>query len=438
MPILIVTAGIILLIVLITVFKIDAFISFIVVGLVTGLLLGMSVKDLSNSIQTGIGSTLGFLAIILTFGAMLGKMVAVSGAARKISLGLMSVFGENKIRLALMISGFIVGIPMFFSVGFIILVPLIFTIAATARIPMVYAALPMIASLSVTHGLLPPHPAPVALVGVFGANMGKTLLYGIIIAIPIILIAGLLFSSTLKKYTSTPLKIFYDPEQEQSNDMPGFTPSILVALSPVILLGLAAILQNFISEGSFFFETISFINDPMVVMLLAVVAAVYFLGVRRGLKIPEIMNHLGNSVKDIALIMLVIAGAGALKQIMSDSGVSDYIAANLQELQMSALVLGWLIAALIRIAVGSATVAAMTSAGIIAPFALQQGVDPNMLVLSVGAGSLILGHVNDTGFWLFKEYFNLSVKDTFKTWSVMETIISVLGLGGVLILNTLI
>ncbi|NQU84264.1 MAG: TRAP transporter large permease subunit, partial [Mariniphaga sp.] len=394
MPILIVTAGIILLIILITVFKIDAFISFIIVGLIVGLLLGMSVKELSNSIQSGIGSTLGFLAIILVFGAMLGKMVAVSGAARRISLGMMSVFGEEKIRLALMISGFIVGIPMFFSVGFIILVPLIFTIAATARIPLVYAAVPMIASLSVTHGLLPPHPAPVALVGLFEANMGKTLIYGIIIGIPVVLIAGLLFSTTLKKYKSTPLKIFYDPELEQSNNMPGLTMSLLISLFPVILLGLASVLQNFLVEGTLFYEVISLIGDPIVVMLLAVAAAVYFLGVRRGLKIPEIMSHLGNSVKDIALIMLIIGGAGALNQIMYDSGVSNYIAENLQELQMSALVLGWLIAALIRIAIGSATVAAMTSAGIIAPFALQQGIDPNMLVLSIGAGSLILGHVN--------------------------------------------
>lgn len=435
MPILSVAAGIFLLIVLISIFKIDAFISFIITGLVTGLLLGLPLINLTDSIQQGIGNTLGFLAVILAFGAMLGKMVAISGAARRISLGLISLFGERRIRLALMVAGFIIGIPLFYSVGFIILVPLVFTIAATARIPLVYAGLPMIASISVTHGLLPPHPAPVALVGIFNADMGKTLIYGIIIGIPVVLIAGLLFSSTLKKYKAQPLKTFYDAGQEEQKNMPGLTESILVALSPVILLGLASAVKNMIPENTFGFSLVGFLGDPTIGMLLAVLAAVYFLGVRKGRKISEIMQHLGNSVKDIALIIMVVGGAGALNQILSDSGVNVYIAQSLQSLEMSALILGWLIAALIRTAVGSATIAAMTSAGIISPFAVQQGIDPNLLVLSIGAGSLILGHVNDTGFWLFKEYFNLSVIDTFKTWSVLETLISVLGLAGVMILN---
>lgn len=438
MPILFIFAGIVLLIILITVFKIDAFLSFIITSLITGLLLGMPLKDLTISIQNGIGNTLGFLAIILVFGAMLGKMVAESGAAHRISLGLIDIFGEKRIRLALMVAGFIIGIPLFFSVGFIILVPLVFTIAATARLPIIYVGLPMVAALSVTHGLLPPHPAPVALIGIFNADMGKTLLYGLLIGIPVVLIAGFLFSSTLKKYNPKPLKIFYDPEQIEQDNLPGLSTSILVALSPVILLGLAAVFQYFLSENSSAFKIVGFLGDPVVVMLIAVVFAVYFLGLKRGRKSSEIMQHLGNSIKEIALIMMVVGGAGALNQILKDSGVSEFIAQNLQSLDVSALLLGWLIAALIRTAIGSATVAAMTSAGIIAPFAMQQGIDPNLLVLSIGSGSLILGHVNDTGFWLFKEYFNLSVLDTFKTWSVMETLISVLGLVGVLLLNIII
>jgi len=435
MPILLVVVGIVLLIVLITVFKIDAFLSFIITGLVTGLLLGMPLKDLTASIQHGIGNTLGFLAIILAFGAMLGKMVATSGAAHQISLGLISAFGKSRLRLALMVAGFIVGVPLFFGVGFIILIPLVFTIAATARLPIVYVGLPLVAALSVTHGLLPPHPAPVALIGIFSADMGKTLLYGFIVAVPVIWISGLLFSRTLKKYNPKPLEVFYNPEDEKQANMPGLAESILVALSPVILLIAASVLQYVVSENSFAYSILIFFSDPIVVMLISVLLAVYFLGLKRGIKVTEVMQNLGNSVKDIALIMLVVGGAGALNQILADSGVNEYIAQSLQNVEISALLLGWLIAAIIRIAIGSATVSAMTSAGIIAPFALQQGIDPSLMVLSIGSGSLILGHVNDSGFWLFKEYFNLSVKDTFKTWSVMETIISVLGLAGVLIIN---
>lgn len=435
MPILLVVVGIVFLIVLITVFKVDAFLSFIITGLITGLLLGMPIKDLTASIQHGIGNTLGFLAIILAFGAMLGKMVAASGAARQISLGLISAFGKRRLRLALMVAGFIVGVPLFFGVGFIILIPLVFTVAATARLPIVYVGLPLVAALSVTHGLLPPHPAPVALIGIFSADMGKTLLYGFIVAVPVIWVSGLLFSRTLKKYNPKPLEVFYNPEDEKQTNMPGLAESILVALSPVILLITASGLQYVVSEDSFAYNVLVFFSDPIVVMLISVLLAVYFLGLKRGKKVTAVMQNLGNSVKDIAPIMLVIGGAGALNQILSDSGVNNYIAQSLANVEISALFLGWIIAAIIRIAIGSATVSAMTSAGIIAPFALQQGIDPNLMVLSIGAGSLILGHVNDSGFWLFKEYFNLSVKDTFKTWSVMETIISVLGLAGVLIIN---
>ncbi len=435
MPLLLVVIGILLLIVLITVFKVDAFLSFIITSLVTGLMLGMPLKDLSASIQHGIGNTLGFLAIILAFGAMLGKMVAESGAAHQISLGLISVFGKERLRLALMVAGFIVGVPLFFGVGFIILIPLVFTIAATARLPLVYVGLPLVAALSVTHGLLPPHPAPVALIGIFSADMGKTLLYGFIIAIPVIWISGLLFSRTLKKYDPKPLEVFYNPNQGKQENMPGLTESILVALSPVILLLLASVFQYLVEENTLPHRILLFFGDPVVVMLISVLVAVYFLGIKRGVKISVIMQNLGSSVKDIALIMLVIGGAGALNQILSDSGVNEYIAQSLANVEISALLLGWIIAAIIRVSIGSATVSAMTSAGIIAPFALQQGINPNLMVLSIGAGSLILGHVNDSGFWLFKEYFNLSVKDTFKTWSVMETIISVLGLAGVLIIN---
>ena len=438
MPLLIVIFGIILLFILIVKFKLNAFISFIIVSLFVGIAEGMKLESVIDSIQNGIGNTLGFLVMILGFGAMLGKLVADSGAAQRITSKLVSKFGIKYIQWAVVLTGFIVGIPMFYSVGFVILIPLVFTVAAATGLPLLYVGLPMLASLSVTHGYLPPHPAPTAITVMFNADLGKTLVYGIIVAIPAIIVAGPLFSRTIKNIKATPLKEFVNPRILEDNEMPGLGISIFTALLPIILIASATLADLFLTEDFYFTPIIDFLGNPVIAMLIAVLVAIYTLGLARGKKMPEIMSSVSSSISGITLVLLIIAGAGALKQVLVDSGVSDYIAIMLQGSTISPLLLAWFIATAIRVCVGSATVAGLTAAGIVLPMVSNPGVNAELMVLAIGSGSLMLSHVNDGGFWLFKEYFNLSVRDTLRTWTVMETTVGIMGLIGVLILNTFI
>jgi Gnt-I system high-affinity gluconate transporter len=292
----------------------------------------------------------------------------------------------------------------------------------------------MLAALSVTHGFLPPHPAPTALVGQFHANLGLTLLYGIMLAIPAIIIAGPLFAKTVKNIRTQPLQTFA-ATLLPVDQLPGGTNSFLTSLLPVILLAATTIIPFVTTPAGAMQQAILFIGDPVIVMLLSVLTATFTLGIAMGKSMKTVMTLYGEAMKDIALILMIVAGAGVLKQVLVDSGVSSAIAAGLQNWQIHPLVLGWLIAGIVRVALGSATVAGLTAAGILAPAMSQMHADPNLMVLSIGAGSLLFSHVNDSGFWMFKEYFNLSIKDTIRSWSLMETIVSVVGLIGVLILD---
>jgi Gnt-I system high-affinity gluconate transporter len=424
---------ILLLILLISWLRFNTFIAFILVSITGGLLLGLPLEKIPASIQKGIGDTLGSLLMILLFGAMIGKLVAESGAAQKISDVMLKTFGINKITWALVMTGFIVGIPLFYNVGFVLLVPLIFSIVYRVKLPAVYVGLPMLAALSTTHGLLPPHPSPAALVTQLNADMGQTLLYGIIIAIPTIILAGPVFASTLKGITTEPLQTF-KPRILPDDQLPGFLNSILTCLLPVGILLITTIFQLG-ENGAESPVLLRFIAEPSMLMLLSVLYATFALGIFKGKKMGEVMAIYADSVKDVLMIILIVSGAGALKQIFVDSGVSNQLADAMNQLDLPPLLLGWLISALIRVAMGSATVAGLTTAGIIAPLVVATGTSPSLMVLAVGSGSLFFSHVNDSGFWLFKEYFNLSMKDTFRSWSVMETIVSVMGLLGVLVLE---
>lgn len=435
MPLFIVILGILLLFILIARFKLNAFITFIIVSLFVGIAEGMEPLRVVDSIQNGIGNILGFLVIILGLGAMLGKLVADSGAAQRITTKLVEKFGKKNIQWAVVLTGFIVGIPMFYSVGFVILVPLVFTIAAATGLPLLYVGLPMLASLSVTHGYLPPHPAPTAIAATFNADIGKTLLYGILVAIPAIIVAGPLLSRTLKNINASPLKEFLNPTILTEEEMPSMANSIISALLPVILIAVAALVDFTLPDGFILKEILLFMGNPAIAMLISVLVAIYTLGLGRGKTMTEVMDSVGNAITGITMVLLIIAGSGALKQVLIDSGVSEYIGAMLQGSSISPLVLAWLIATVIRVCVGSATVAGLTAAGIVLPLTQGSGVSAELMVLAIGSGSLMLSHVNDSGFWLFKEYFNLSVKDTLKSWTVMETTVGVMGLLGVLVIN---
>lgn len=436
MSLLIIFLCILLLIALISWGRLNAFIAFLLVSLFAGWLLGIPVADLTKSVKKGIGDMLGELIIIVCLGAMLGKLVAESGAAQKISDVLLKTFGQKNIQWAMMLTGFIVGIPLFYNVGFVLLVPLLFSVVYRTGLPAVYVGIPMLAALSVTHGFLPPHPAPAALVTQFNANLGLTLLYGICIAVPTILLAGPVFAKTLKNIRSIPLQTF-QAKPIPSNELPGAANSFLSALLPVILLLVATAIPFIWQTEGIARSAVTFFGDSVIVMLISLLAATFSLGIANGKSMKTITEFYGDAVKDVSLILLIVAGAGALKQVLIDSGVSNEIGALLQGLAVNPLILGWLIAAAIRVCVGSATVAGLTAAGIMAPVVSQSGVDPNLMVLSVGAGSLVFSHVNDSGFWMYKEYFNLSIKDTFRSWTMMETIVAVAGLAGVLVLDFL-
>ncbi len=434
MTILIVIAAIILLVLLITWGKLHPFIAFLIVSIAAGLALGIPVAKVTQSIQKGMGDMLGSLTILITMGAMLGKLVADSGAAQRIIAVLMKAFGEKNMQWALMVTGFIIGIPLFYTVGFVLMVPLIFSVVYKYKLPAVYIGLPMLAALSVTHGFLPPHPSPAALVLQFGANMGLTTLYGLAIAVPTILLAGPLFAKTLKHIPAAPLQTFAAsdlPEEE----LPGTANSFISALLPVILIALSTVWLLGVQSQSGIGAFLVFLAEPSIIMLIALLIATYTLGIRMGKSMKQLMEGYANAAKDVVMILLIIAGAGALKQVLTDSKVSEEIAAALQQLTMEPLVLGWLIAAIIRVCIGSATVAGLTAGSLVAPMLLSGNINPNLMVLSIGAGSLMFSHVNDPGFWLFKEYFNVSIKDTIRSWSVMETIVAVAGLAGVLLLN---
>lgn len=439
MTFLIVGLSILLLVGLIVWLKVEPFIAFLLTSIAAGLCLGIPLDAISGSIQNGIGSLMGALVIVIVLGAMLGKVVADSGAAQRIALFLTQRFGQQRLPWSVAMTAFIVGIPLFFNVGFVLLVPLVFSVSYQYNIPAMVVGIPMLAALSVTHGLLPPHPAPVALVAQFDAHMGTTLIYGLILAVPMVILAGPILGK-LPYFTSMqvrPLAVF-SAKPKPVEELPGLGNSLFTALLPVFLLIVLSLVSLKIPPDSAGYGWIQFFSDPNVVMLVSLIWATFSLGVNRGERVAELMEGYGSAVKDIALILLIIAGAGAYKEVLMDSGVSREIGASLEQLPINSLLLGWLIAAVIRISVGSATVAALTAAGIISPLVAGGSVDPNLMVLAIGSGSLIFSHVNDGGFWLVKEYFNLSIKQTFLSWTLLETVVAILGLLGVLILDLII
>jgi Gnt-I system high-affinity gluconate transporter len=422
------------LIVLTTWAKMNVFLTFIIVSVMAALLLGMPLAQVPKTINKGIGDMLGSLVVVIVLGGMLGKLVGASGAAQRIASSMRNAFGEKYITWAMSLTGLIVGIPLYYNVGFFLLIPIIFSVAARYKLPLVYIGLPMLTALSVMHGFLPPHPSPMALTVQFQANIAQVFIYGFIIAIPTIIIAGPLFAKTIRgiKSNSTMTLVADDIPEE---NLPGLTNSILSSLLPVLLIGLGTLVANFSGNNPQVQNIAHFLADPGIAMVGTILIATYTLGISTGRSLKQVMDVYADAIKEIALILLIIGSAGILKQVFMDTGVSEQISAGLQQLNMPPLVLGWVIAAILRLCLGSATVAGLAAAGIVFPLMQTTHADPNLMVLSVGAGSLFCSHVNDTSFWVFKEYFGLDMKRTFLSWSLMETLVSVLGLIGVVLLN---
>ncbi|MET1054393.1 MAG: gluconate:H+ symporter [Pedobacter sp.] len=429
MDLLFVLAGIVILLILILK-KVNPMLSLLIVSVLTGLMLGLPVQKVMSSVTNGIGSTLGGMVMVLALGAMLGKLAEDSGAAKKIVYVLIRIFGIGNIQWAVLLTGILVGIPLFYNAGFVVLIPLVFSIASAAKLPKLYVGIPMAAALSVTHGFLPPHPGPVALASIFHADLGKTLIYGLILSLPIAVIAGVLFPRSiirlpLRSKDSDPLTLTEDA------GLPSAFKSFVTALSPIFFIA-AGTIGGLLSVNPFARHLFEFLADPTVALLFAILLTL----VIQNIPLQRAMDSCAEGVKGVAMIILIIAAGGAFKQILVDSGIGEQVKTLTANLPVSPLLLGWFIAAMLRITLGSATVAALTASGMVIPL-IGAGAPAELMVIAVGAGSLMLSHVNDTGFWMFKEYFNLSLKETFKTWTVMESLISVLGLIGVLVLNQL-
>lgn len=419
--------GIVALVVLISYVKAPPFLSFLLVSILVGLADGLTTTTIIDALQKGIGSTLGSILSIIVLGAMIGKLIAKSNAGVVIADQLVNYFGAKRLPFAFMIIGFIVSLPLFFSVAFLLLTPLVLTTAKRQHINPVYLGIPMLASMSITQGFLPPHPAPYYLVTHLpGADMGITLGLGIIIAIPAMLTSGWLFGKTLNNISSDPLNFV---QEDEIKNPPSFISCLLIILLPVVLIALRSFYKN---------DFIEFLSEPVIALMISLLIALYILGVKRRVAWNQIQVWMLDSIKEVAPLILTFAGAGAFKEILQSMKIGDEVLRFAMSSSVSPLLLAWLMAALLRIITGSSTVAGITTAGLIIPVLLKTGVNPNLLVLSIGAGSMVLSHVNDTGFWLYKEYFGVSIKDTLRSWTIMETILAVVGLLGVLALQYII
>ncbi|MEH7334211.1 gluconate:H+ symporter [Neobacillus drentensis] len=415
--------------------KWHAFISLTFASLFLAIMAGLSMDKIVSAYETGVGNVLGHLVGILALGTILGKMMAESGAGMQVANFFVRSFGVKKLPWAMLLSGFIIGIPVFFEVGILILLPLVISIHKTTKQNILLIALPAITGLSIVHGLVPPHPGAMAAIGIYKANLGKVLLYALIIALPAAIIAGPLFAKWVHKHVIPE----GEPELIRINTtakkLPGTGISFFVILLPVLLMILSAI-SPYMSLPAGQMKFLTLIGSPVIALLIANFTAFFFLGFRQGMDKKAIKKFTEESLLPVGSILAIIGAGGGFKQILIDSGVGTTIAQMSEHLSLSPLVLAFLIAGLIRIATGSATVALTTAAGIVSPVVQHMsGVNLELLVIATGAGSLMFSHVNDAGFWMVKEYLGLSVKETFKTWTVLETILSFVAFGGVLLLN---
>lgn len=445
MPLLTVALGVIILLILISVLKVNTFVSLLITAMAVAVLLGMPLGDIVTSIQGGIGGTLGSIAIIFGLGAMLGRVIADAGGAHRIAITLIDKFGQKRIQLAVVVASFIIGIAMFFEVGLVLLIPIVYSIVRELKVSPMHLGIPMLAALLATHGFLPPHPGPTVIAGQYGADLGTVLLYGIICAIPAVWIGGPIFTKVSKKIVPSAfnkevsLQAIGEQKQFKLEETPGFGVSLITAIFPVLLMLIKTIVDLIVQvsemDGNFFITFIDFIGTPAVAMLLSLVLAFYTMGIARKISIKTVMNSCSSAAAGIGMMLLIIGGGGAFKQVLIDGGVGDYIAQIFEGSSISPIILAWVVAAILRVSLGSATVAAISTAGLVIPLLATTDVNLALVTLATGAGSSVASHVNDAGFWMVKEYFGLSLKETFGTWTLLSTVVSVIGLGMVLLLS---
>ncbi|ALJ27213.1 gluconate:H+ symporter [Stenotrophomonas acidaminiphila] len=428
--------AIVALIVLIARYRLNPFISVTLVSVGLALLAGMPAPEILPAYEQGVGKTLGHIALIVALGTMLGKMMAESGGAERIARTLIARFGTGNVHWAMMLIAFCIGLPIFFEVGFVLLIPIVLNVARRTGVPLLLVGLPMVAGLSVVHGLVPPHPAAMLAVHAYGADVGRTVFYALLVGLPTAALAGPVFARVVAPRVALPAHnpmeaALLDEGHSRIPDeqLPGFGITIATVLLPVALMLLGGWADQIATPGSPLNHGLRFIGHSVVALLLATLLSFVTLGLMRGFNREQILKFSQECLAPTAAITLLVGAGGGLNGILVHTGVASQIIDLSRQFQLSPLLMGWTMAALMRIATGSATVAMTTASGIVAPIAAALGYPhPELLVLATGAGSVVLSHVNDGGFWLVKEYFNMSVAQTFKTWTVLETLISVTAL----------
>jgi gluconate transporter len=431
--ILLTVAALALLLTLILVVKLHAFLALLLSSMALGLGAGMPPEKVLKSIQTGFGDALGFIAVVVGMGAMIGRFLEYSGGGRALADWLLEKFGNERAAWAVVLASFLVGLPIFFEVSFIIMIPLVWNLTRESKRSLLFYGLPMAAAATVTHSLVPPHPAPSAASQLLGGDLGHTMLYGVAVAIPMVLAGGMAYGTWIARRIYVPVPDIaarFEPNQNDAGSAPPVPVVILLLLLPVMLTlgGTLATLLNLP-----FRNAAVFVGHPFTALAIATLVAIYFFGIGRGLTRAQALKMATESLAPMGALLCIMGGGGAFKQIIVDSGVGQYAGKLLLTSAISPLIVMYIIAAAMRVAQGSATVAIITAAGIVAPMVKgMPGYSPDLLILALCCGGSAYSHVNDSGFWLVNQYFGLTVPQTLRTWTVMKVIASLVGLGIVL------
>jgi len=429
--------AIVVLVVLIARFSVHPFLGLMLVSIAIGFRSGMKLPEIAKTFQEGVGNTLGFLGVVVGLGLMLGKMLSESGGAHVVAQNFIRLLGGKRLPWAMLVVALVVGVPVLFSVGLVLLAPVVYAVARETKTPLLRVALPLLSGLSVSQGFLPPHPGPMLAIEQIGADVGRTILYGALVGIPTAIVAGPVFGSLFGSKLKIELGHLGEQtgRQASSHPPPGFGITLLTILLPVLLMLLSSLADLSLPKGNRWREWANFVGSPIIAMLLAVLLSVYSFGYSRGFSGRNILKFFEDCLGPAAAILLIVGAGGGLSKMLDRGGVGAAIMHLIGGTKVSPLLLGWVVAAAIRVAVGSATVAITMASAIMSPIAANTpGLNRELLVLAMGAGSLFFSHVNDGGFWFVKETLNMTVLQTLKTWTVMETCIGLVALGLVLLL----
>jgi len=437
--IIIVIAAVSLLLLMVLKFKISAFISLLITSMLVGILSGMPLQDIMASIEKGMGGTLGFVAVVVGLGAIFGQILEASGGAESLAHHLVKKFGTDRASWAMVITGFIVAIPVFLDVGLVILAPIIYALSRDTKRSLLYYGIPLLAGLAVTHSFIPPTPGPIAVADILDAQLGWVIFFGFILGFPTAVIAGPVFG----KYISR--KIYIQPPEEMMQgfsraesspeNLPSFRSIALIIAVPLVLILVntftSVLVDKSVLEKSLVTDILIFLGHPFSALIIAALLAVYFLGIRRGKSRQELLDLSTKALGPAGIIILVTGAGGVLKQILVDSGIGEMMAHSISDSALPPILLAWILAAIVRVTQGSATVAMITAAGIIAP--VLSFINPGppelaLIVISIASGATLLSHVNDSGFWLVSKYFGMDEKQTLRSWTIMESIIAICGL----------